>query len=147
MKKYTKFLKRIGVRIEGTPKFIHFDVVFDSTDQYSLIKLCDNCTISSATHLLTHDYSIWHAAVGCNLSKKSDAEFKIKGSIEIGENAFVGMRCIILPNVRIGKNSIVGAGSVVTKDVPEGVIVAGNPARPISSIEEYVRKNPQCKSG
>jgi len=46
----------------------------------------------------------------------------------IEDNVFVGMNCLILKGVRIGKNSVIGAGSVVTKDVPPNVIAVGNPA-------------------
>lgn len=51
----------------------------------------------------------------------------------IGENCFIGTRATILPGVRIGNQSIVAAGSVVTTDIPSGCIVAGNPARVIKS--------------
>jgi acetyltransferase-like isoleucine patch superfamily enzyme len=51
----------------------------------------------------------------------------------IGARCFIGARSIILPGVRIGDGSIIGSGSVVTKDVPSGSIVAGNPARIIRS--------------
>jgi acetyltransferase-like isoleucine patch superfamily enzyme len=47
----------------------------------------------------------------------------------IGERCFIGAHAIVLPGVRVGDGSIVGAGSVVTRDVPAGAIVAGNPAR------------------
>lgn len=50
--------------------------------------------------------------------------------------AWIGTRCIILPGVTIGKGSIVGAGSVVTKDVPDYHLVAGNPARVIKDLRE-----------
>jgi maltose O-acetyltransferase len=49
--------------------------------------------------------------------------------VVIGDNVWIGSRAIILPGVRIGSGSIVGAGSVVTKDVPSNSVVAGNPAR------------------
>lgn len=51
----------------------------------------------------------------------------------IGNNTFIGARSIILPGLTIGSNCIVSAGAVVTKDVPDNSIVAGNPARIISS--------------
>jgi len=138
MKKYVFFLKKIGVKINGNPKFINFYVEFDSTDNYSLIELNDNCVVTGKTLLLTHDYSIFHAFIGCNKITKNDSEFKRKGRVVIGENAFIGANCIILPDVTIGKNAIVGAGSVVTKDVPSATIVAGNPAKFIKEINCYV---------
>jgi len=55
--------------------------------------------------------------------------------VEIGRNAFVGDRSIILKGVTIGADAVVGAGSVVTADVPAGVIAAGNPARVVRALE------------
>lgn len=54
--------------------------------------------------------------------------------IEIGNDVWIGGSCVILPGITIGKNSIVAAGSVVTKDVPSDTIVAGNPAKILKSI-------------
>ncbi len=53
--------------------------------------------------------------------------------VEIGDDVWLGSRITILPGVKIGKGSIVGAGSVVTRDVPEFSVVAGNPAKIIRS--------------
>ena len=52
----------------------------------------------------------------------------------IEENAKIGANATIMPGLTIGKNSLVGAGSVVTKDVPEGIVVAGNPAQILKTI-------------
>jgi acetyltransferase-like isoleucine patch superfamily enzyme len=138
MSRYIPFLKRIGIKINGNPRYINYNVKFDSTNNYSLIELNDNCVVTGSTLILTHDFSIYHAAIGCKKITKNDPEFKRTGKVIIGENAFVGANCIILPGVTIGKNVIVGAGSVVTKDVQDNTIVGGNPARRIKFIDEYV---------
>lgn len=56
--------------------------------------------------------------------------------VVLGEDAWIGARVIILPGIHIGNRAIVGAGSVVTKDVPDNAIVAGNPARIIRQRED-----------
>jgi maltose O-acetyltransferase len=56
--------------------------------------------------------------------------------VEIGSDVWVGGAAIILPGVRIGARAVIGAGSVVTRDVPEGVFAAGNPCRVIREISE-----------
>lgn len=62
------------------------------------------------------------------------------GDIEIKDYAWIGMNCLIMKGVTIGKASIVAAGSVVTKDVPDFCIVAGNPAKVVKVLEEYRHK-------
>ncbi|WP_374710850.1 DapH/DapD/GlmU-related protein [Rhodococcus sp. USK10] len=55
--------------------------------------------------------------------------------VTIEENVFVGANAIILKGVQVGRNSVIGAGSIVTRDVPRNTIVAGNPARPVGTVE------------
>lgn len=61
---------------------------------------------------------------------------KCKGGVTLMDLVKVGAGSVFCPGVIVGKNSLIGAGSVVTKDVPEGVVVVGNPARVIKKIEE-----------
>jgi acetyltransferase-like isoleucine patch superfamily enzyme len=64
----------------------------------------------------------------------------ISKPIKICSNAWIGMNCIILKGVTIGKGAIVGAGSVVTKDVPAWTIVGGNPAKVLKEVPDNLRK-------
>lgn len=70
-------------------------------------------------------------------SRKSGYEYGI--SIKIGDNVWIGGSCVILPGVTIGNNVVIGAGSVVTKDIPDNVCAAGNPCRVIREITEEDR--------
>lgn len=144
MKIYLIFLKRIGLKIEGTPKFISNDTYFDGKD-FSLITICDNVTISREVMLLTHDYSI--STVGKTLKLEEvealDKLYKkgnvlILRGIRIGSNSFIGARSSLLPGTEIGQNVIVGACSVVRGKVPDNSIVVGNPAKIVGSVSEWV---------
>jgi len=58
------------------------------------------------------------------------------GGAKVGSLARIGAGCVILPGVNIGRNCLVGAGSLVTKDVPDGVVVAGQPAKVIKDVTD-----------
>lgn len=60
--------------------------------------------------------------------------------VTIGDNVWIGGNTVICPGVHIGSNTVIGAGSVVTKDIPERVIAAGNPCKVIREITEADRK-------
>lgn len=63
-----------------------------------------------------------------------------RGYTVIGDNVFIGMNSSIMPGVHIGNNCVIGTGSVVTKDVPDNMVVAGNPARIICTLEDFYKK-------
>lgn len=76
--------------------------------------------------------------IGCNTSITGgvvllahDACRRIKADIHIGDNCFIGNYAVIMPGVHIGNEVIIGAGSIVTKDIPDNCIAAGNPAKVI----------------
>jgi radical SAM protein with 4Fe4S-binding SPASM domain len=95
-----------------------------------LIKIEDFVVIASGVKILTHDSSI------CN----TKGFFFQKGMVCIKRNSFIGANAIILPAITIGENSIIGAGSVITKNVPPNMVVAGNPAKLICSTDELLQK-------
>lgn len=95
-----------------------------------LITIGNEVTIASGCRLLAHDASIGYLTRSTRV-----------GVVEIGDHCFIGADTTILPNVRIGEWSIIGAGSLVTKDIPPHCVAAGNPARVICTVEEFRAKH------
>jgi maltose O-acetyltransferase len=95
-----------------------------------LIEIGDNVTFAPQVYLLAHD-----------ASTKWFLDYTKISKVIIKDNAFIGARALIMPGVTVGENSIVAAGSVVTKSVPDGFVVGGNPAKVIAKTEEYINKH------
>ncbi len=93
--------------------------------------ICEGVTIEDEVfvgHNVNFLNDRWPTAVNADGSAKQTTDWKLE-PILIKRRAAIGSGAVILPGVTIGAKAIVGAGAVVTKDVPDGVIVAGNPAR------------------
>ena len=103
----------------------------------NLVKIHDNVAIAADVSIIPHD--IIHMVF--NKMNTCTRTYPIHlGCVEIMDNCFIGSHSIILPDVRISPNAIVAAGAVVTKDVPEGAIVGGNPAKVIGSFYDLMEK-------
>lgn len=92
------------------------------------VKIGDNCQFAPNVAIYTAGHPI-HP-----VSRNSQYEYGI--SVTIGDNVWIGGNSVIVPGVHIGSNTVIGAGSVVTKDIPDWVIAAGNPCRVIRKITE-----------
>jgi acetyltransferase-like isoleucine patch superfamily enzyme len=92
----------------------------------------DRCVIGSNVTIADTDFHSLDPEIRSSLE---DSRFAKTKSIEIGSDVFIGGGSIILKGVCIGRGSVIGANSVVTKSISERVIVAGNPARPIGKIQ------------
>jgi len=137
-KRKENFLRELvnrGLRL-GKNVYIASDFYFDPSHCY-LISIGDNCGFAPGVKLITHDGS----------SKWMGLGFTRIGRIDIREHSYIGESAIVLPGVNIGPNSLVGAGAVVTSDVPPNTVVAGNPARVIVSTEEYINKIKEMSKG
>lgn len=80
---------------------------------------------------------------GGNALRDKYPDFDCFGKVKIGNYVYIGTNALIMPGVTIGDNSLIGAGSVVTKSVPPRMVVAGNPAKVICTIDEYYERNKQ----
>ena len=67
--------------------------------------------------------------------------FDCFGKVTIGNYVYIGAGAQIMPGVTVGNNVLIAAGSIVTKSIPSNVVVGGNPARIICTIDEYIKKN------
>ena len=69
-----------------------------------------------------------------------DVQAQFNMEVHIGRNVWLGGGCVLLPGVSVGDNTVIGAGSIVTKDIPANVVAYGNPCRVIREIGEHDRK-------
>lgn len=123
----TNFYRKKGVNL-GDNCAIFSSII---TPEPYLLNIGDNVTIAPGVRLITHDNSV---------SKVIPYMTDLFGRINIGNNCFIGVGAIILPGVTIGDNSIVAAGSVVTKSFPSNVVIGGNPAKVICTLDDYKLK-------
>jgi Acetyltransferase (isoleucine patch superfamily) len=98
-----------------------------------LITIGNDVTVTSNVSFITHDGSTW-------LMRDEKGRRYKYAPISIGNNVFVGTGSIIMPGVKIEDNVIIAAGSIVTKSIPCGVVVAGVPAKIINSYDDIKRR-------
>lgn len=124
-----KYAKAIGVSIGKDCRIItkHF-----GTEPF-LITIGDRVTVTDGVRFLTHDGSLW-------LFRDSKGRrFKYQ-RIKVGNDVFIGVNSVIMPGVVIEDEVIIAAGAIVTKSIPSGVIVAGNPAKIIGNYSDFKNK-------
>lgn len=129
---FARYLKqRNFLQFQGNGCFVSKSATI--TDPY-LVKIGSNVWITDGCKLLCHDASV----IMINMIQGGHRDSV--GPIRIGDNSFLGNNTIILPNVDIGSNTIIGAGSVVTRDIPDNTVWAGNPARFITTMKSYSKR-------
>ena len=100
-----------------------------------LVSIEDNVMCASSVSFITHD-----ASVGNLLRLSSENQIDKVGSIVLHENCFIGAYTILMPGSSVGKNSIVAAGSVVTKHIPDNEVWGGAPAKFITTVDNLIAK-------
>ena len=113
----------------GSNVYANFNLTLvDDTDIYigDSVMIGPNVTIATAGHPVDPEL------------RRKVAQFNIP--VRIGNNVWIGAGAVILPGVTIGDDSVIGAGSIVTKDIPAGVVAVGNPCRVLRPISERDRE-------
>lgn len=111
-----QFFRPSGIRI-GKGTIVGQNVFLDGRDR---LAIGDHVDIASDVMIYNSEHDI-----------NSETFEAINGPVEIGDYVFIGPRAIILPGVKIGRGAVIAAGAVVTKDVNEGAIMGGVPAKEI----------------
>jgi maltose O-acetyltransferase len=94
-----------------------------------LISIGDDVTIAPNAYILAHD-----------ASTKIHLGYTRIGKVDIGDRVFIGAAAVVLPGVRIGSDVVIGAGSVVSRDIPDNVVAVGNPARVLGATDEWIEQ-------
>lgn len=125
------YARSLGVKIGNECRLINIKPGFGTfgSEPY-LITIGNHVTITANVQFVTHDGGVW-------VFRLDDPAIDLFGEIVIEDNVFIGYGALVMPCVHIGSNCVVGAGSVVTKNVPSNVVVAGVPAKIICTIDDY----------
>jgi acetyltransferase-like isoleucine patch superfamily enzyme len=131
--KIAKWLYKKCFYEEKQIKYKHGTHFYSNTHIDSLcpqfVEIGNNFISAPGSLITAHDASTFL------FSKKYRVE-----KVKIGDNVFLGANSVVLPGITIGNNVIIGAGSVVTKDIPSDSVYAGNPAKFICAVTEYIDK-------
>lgn len=128
--KPVKYARKIGVNMNGDVH-IYGDVVWGSEPW--IISLGDNVHITNGVKFLTHDG-------GVLVFRKEVPDLEVTKPISVGNNVYFGNNVLIMPGAHIGSNVVVGAGAIITHDIPDCSVAVGVPARVIRSTDEYLEK-------
>lgn len=126
-----KYISKVGVNFPKGGVHIYGSVEW-GTEPW-IITLGNNIHITNDVKFITHDG-------GTLLYRKDIPDLEITKPIIVGDNVYFGNSAIVLPGVKIGNNVVIGAGAVVTKDIPDNSVAVGVPARVIKTCDAYLEK-------
>lgn len=130
---FTLYLRECGFAV-GEGNSYNRDSFFIDYTRPSLVQIGSNCFFNKNFTLLTHD---WVTQVFIN----SGRDFvNSSGRVSIGSNVSFGQNVMVLKGVSIGDNCFIGAGSIVTNDIPANSIAVGTPCKVVMTLEDYYQK-------
>lgn len=127
-KSVNTILRKMGMRIGENTRVYTLRIPGEAW----LVRIGDHCAIGPDVTFVTHNAN--------TIFQHKYETLTGFGCIDLKDYTYVGVNATIMPNVTAGPNCVIGAGSVVTKDVPPNTVVAGNPAKVICTIDEYEEK-------
>jgi acetyltransferase-like isoleucine patch superfamily enzyme len=97
-----------------------------------LVSIGNQVTISHNVDFITHDG-------GLRVARARYPNAYLYGRIQVADDCFIGAHSVLLPGARVGVGSVIGSGSIVTGEIPAGVVAIGAPAKPVKTVEDYIQ--------
>lgn len=132
---YITYLSKAGVEIGKGCIFYSPNSISIDLERPHMLHIGNYCKITDGVKILTHDYS---RSVLLNLPEYGNVGES--GLTYIGDNVFIGVNAIVLMGAHIGDNTIIGAGAVVSGHYPDNVVIAGNPAKVICTLDDFYQR-------
>jgi acetyltransferase-like isoleucine patch superfamily enzyme len=127
-----RYFRSRGVEIDEDVEIFGASLFMFGSEPY-LVSIGKDVTISHNVDFITHDG-------GMRVARAKHPGAYLYRRIQVAERCFLGAHSILLPGARVGPGSVIGSGSVVSGEIPPGVVAVGVPAKPIKLIEEYIEE-------
>jgi acetyltransferase-like isoleucine patch superfamily enzyme len=125
-----RYFRSQGAQIGESVEIFGANLFTFGSEPY-LISVGNRVTISHDVDFITHDG-------GMRVARAQYPGAYLYGRIRIGDDCFLGAHCVLLPSAKVGARSVIGSGSIVSGEIPSGVVAVGAPARPVKTVDEYV---------
>lgn len=131
-----EYFLKLGMKM-GIDTTFHPD--FWTSGEPYLMSIGSHCQLTRGVKLFTHG--------GAQVARKAIPNFDCFGKVVIEDWVYIGNNALIMPGVTIQEGSLICAGAIVTRSVPAGMVVGGNPAKIICSVQEYIERNKKFNIG
>ena len=125
-----RYFRSQGVEIGEGVEIFGANLFTFGSEPY-LISIGNHVTVSHGVDFITHDG-------GLRVARLEYPNAYLYGRIEVADCCFIGAHAILLPGTKVGQGSVIGSGSIVTGEIPSGVVAIGAPAKPVKTVKAYV---------
>lgn len=127
-----RYFRSQGVEIGEGVEIFRPNLFTFGSEPY-LVSIGSHVTVSHDVDFITHDG-------GLRVVRRQYPEAYLYGRIQVADHCFLGAHSVLLPGARVGVGSVIGSGSIVTGEIPPGVVAIGAPAKPVKTVEDYIQE-------
>jgi len=126
-----RYFRRQGAEIGEGVEIFGANLFTFGSEPY-LVSIGNQVTISHNVDFITHDGAM-------RIARAEHPGAYLYGRIHVADRCFLGAHCVLLLDTRVGAGSVIGSGSIVTGEIPPGVVAIGAPAKPVKTVEDYIQ--------